>query len=159
MANIIYASITGEKQGLISGGCGTFASIGNKYQINHADEIFVLQFGHSMSREHNVVHHPIRFYKPIDKSSPLLSSAISENETLLVVFNFFRTATAGRIEKFYTIELQGAHLSNIASCYPHAITHAGNQPEEVITINYKNITWKHLLAGTESYSLWHERIY
>ena len=39
MANIIYATVTGEKQGMISAGCGTSASIGNKYQINHTDEI------------------------------------------------------------------------------------------------------------------------
>ncbi len=32
MANIIYATIIGERQGMISADCGTFASIGNKYQ-------------------------------------------------------------------------------------------------------------------------------
>lgn len=135
MSNIIYLSIKGKIQGLISEGCGSYASIGNKYQINNVDEIFVLQFDHSLSREYNVVHHPIKFYKPIDKSSPLLN------------------------ERFYTIELQGAHLSNILTCYPHSITHAGNQPEEVIVLNYKNITWKHHIASTESYSCWEERIF
>ena len=95
MANVIYASVIGEKQGLISSGCGTHASIGNKYQSNHRDEIFVLQFDHSMSRERNVIHHPVKFYKPIDKSSPLLSSAISGNEELSVVFDFYRTRVGG----------------------------------------------------------------
>ncbi|MEY7347982.1 hypothetical protein AB9C34_22680, partial [Escherichia coli] len=52
-----------------------------------------------------------------------------------------------------------AHLSNILTCYPHSITHAGNQPEEVIVLNYKNITWKHHIASTESYSCWEERIF
>ena len=56
---------------------------------------------------------------------------------------FIRVNSGGCIERFYTIELQGAHLSNILTCYPHSITHAGNQPEEVIVLNYKNITWKH----------------
>ena len=86
MSNIIYLSIKGKIQGLISEGCGSYASIGNKYQINHVDEIFVLQFDHSLSREYNVVHHPIKFYKPIDKSSPLLNAALSENEELSAVF-------------------------------------------------------------------------
>ncbi|HHY1633482.1 TPA: Hcp family type VI secretion system effector, partial [Escherichia coli] len=54
---------------------------------------------------------------------------------------------------------QGAHLSNILTCYPHSITHAGNQPEDVIVLNYKNITWKHHIASTESYSCWEERIF
>lgn len=33
MANLIYASIDGEKQGLISAGCSTLDSIGNRYQL------------------------------------------------------------------------------------------------------------------------------
>ena len=33
MSNIIYLSIKGKIQGLISEGCGSYASIGNKYQI------------------------------------------------------------------------------------------------------------------------------
>lgn len=37
MANIIYATVIGEKQGMISADCGTSASIGNKYQLNHVD--------------------------------------------------------------------------------------------------------------------------
>lgn len=158
MANIIYSTIIGERQGMISADCGTFASIGSKYQKKHANEIFVLQFDHSMSRQHNVLHHPVKFYKPIDKSSPLLNAAISENEKLSVVFDFYRTASGG-IERFYSIELQEAYLSNISSCYPHVLTHAGNQPEEVVMLSYKNITWKHLIASTESYSLWEERIF
>ncbi|EQN15267.1 hypothetical protein G684_03337 [Escherichia coli HVH 4 (4-7276109)] len=104
MSNIIYLSIKGKIQGLISEGCGSYASIGNKYQINHVDEIFVLQFDHSLSREYNVVHHPIKFYKPIDKSSPLLNAALSENEELSAVFNFYRVNSGGCIERFYTIE-------------------------------------------------------
>ena len=123
------------------------------------------------------MHHPIKFYKPIDKSSPLLNAALSENEELSAVFNFYRINSGGCIERFYTIELQGAHLSNILTCYPHSITHAGahlsniltcyphsithagNQPEDVIVLNYKNITWKHHIASTESYSCWEERIF
>jgi len=103
MSNIIYLSIKGKIQGLISEGCGSYASIGNKYQINHVDEIFVLQFDHSLSREYNVVHHPIKFYKPIDKSSPLLNAALSENEELSAVFNFYRINSGGCIERFCTI--------------------------------------------------------
>ncbi len=32
MSNLIYATIKGKNQGLISAGCSTFDSIGNKYQ-------------------------------------------------------------------------------------------------------------------------------
>ncbi|GKW17185.1 hypothetical protein PEC301937_31340 [Pectobacterium carotovorum subsp. carotovorum] len=39
MANLIYTSINGQKQGLISSGCSTLDSIGNRYQTGHEDQI------------------------------------------------------------------------------------------------------------------------
>lgn len=47
MANLIYMTLTGEKQGLISQGCGTYDSMGNKYQVAHRDQIFLLALSHS----------------------------------------------------------------------------------------------------------------
>ncbi|WP_264822160.1 type VI secretion system tube protein TssD, partial [Escherichia fergusonii] len=44
MGDIIYLRITGEQQGDISAGCGTQASVGNRYQQGHEDEIFVFSF-------------------------------------------------------------------------------------------------------------------
>lgn len=41
MADIIYLTLNGNKQGLISAGCSTYDSIGNRYQQNHTDEILV----------------------------------------------------------------------------------------------------------------------
>ncbi len=51
MANTIYLTITGRKQGLISSGCSTYDSIGNKYQTDHENEIYVYSFDHNISRE------------------------------------------------------------------------------------------------------------
>ncbi|BES83096.1 hypothetical protein PEC302107_01960 [Pectobacterium araliae] len=159
MANNIYVTIKGKRQGLISGGCGTTHSIGNKYQIGHEDQIFVLQFDHTITRSDNAHHHPAKFCKPIDKSSPLLGIAISENEELELLFDFYRTSSNGAQEKYYSIQLIGASLTNVTVSYPHALTHADNQPEEMISIAYRNIDWKHHSAGTTGYSIWEERIY
>ncbi len=41
MANRIYLRLEGNKQGLISKGCSSQESIGNKYQRGHEDQIFV----------------------------------------------------------------------------------------------------------------------
>ena len=73
MANIIYMTLTGEQQGLISKGCSTYDSIGNKYQKGHEDEILVLAIRHSISRAQNSHHHPF------DISSPKLSSSSIRN--------------------------------------------------------------------------------
>ncbi len=72
MANMIYVSITGKNQGLISAGCSTFDSIGNRYQSGHKDQIMVHSFEHTISRDLKVKHGPISFIKPLDKSSPLI---------------------------------------------------------------------------------------
>ncbi|OTA20506.1 hypothetical protein Xbed_01310 [Xenorhabdus beddingii] len=39
MANSIYVTIKGKNQGLISQGCSTLDSIGNKFQMGHEDQI------------------------------------------------------------------------------------------------------------------------
>ncbi|PHM36269.1 hypothetical protein XIS1_1110067 [Xenorhabdus innexi] len=56
MANSIYVTIKGKLQGLISQGCSTLDSIGNKYQLGHEDQVFVLQFNHGVARAQNVAH-------------------------------------------------------------------------------------------------------
>ncbi|WP_237388506.1 type VI secretion system tube protein TssD, partial [Xenorhabdus sp. Sc-CR9] len=54
MSYIIYLSLKGKKQGLISAGCSTLESIGNRYQAGREDEIQVLNLSHMMSRDQNV---------------------------------------------------------------------------------------------------------
>lgn len=41
MANIIYLTISENRQGKISSGCGTEKSIGNKWQKGHESEIWL----------------------------------------------------------------------------------------------------------------------
>ena len=41
MANPVYLTLNGELQGLISSGCSSMLSIGNKAQIAHQDQIMV----------------------------------------------------------------------------------------------------------------------
>ena len=49
MASHGYMSITGKKIGLISAGCSTQASIGNKCQVENTDQILVLALNHAMT--------------------------------------------------------------------------------------------------------------
>ncbi|NAJ60139.1 hypothetical protein GUB36_05955 [Escherichia coli] len=53
MGDIVYLRIIGEKQGDISSGCGTYASVGNRWQVGHEDEIFAFA----------KVEHPFRIIK------------------------------------------------------------------------------------------------
>ncbi len=45
MSNIVYLKLIGEQQGDISDGGGTIASVGNRWQQNHVNEIFVFSLG------------------------------------------------------------------------------------------------------------------
>ncbi len=90
MSHIIYLTLEGNQQGLISSGCSTFDSIGNRYQKGHEDQIQVLGLNHTITREENIAHHPIQLIKPIDKSSPLLCLVflLHQMNHLLLLFSF-----------------------------------------------------------------------
>ncbi len=135
MANLIYLTLKGEKQGLISAGCSTYDSIGNKYQSGHTDQIMIYSLTHSMNREQHIIHLPINIIKPIDKSSPLLGMAASSDEELYLLFDLYRTAGNGSQEKYFSIEARKAKIKHIGINYPHAITHEGNQPEEMLSFS------------------------
>jgi type VI secretion system Hcp family effector len=94
-----------------------------------------------------------------NSANPLLGIAITNNEELELLFDFYRTTQTGAQEKYYSIQLTGATLKNITVSYPHALTHAENQPEEMITVAYQSIDWKHHIAGTGGYSIWDDRVY
>lgn len=50
MANTMWLTLHGQAQGLISAGCASVNSIGNKSQTAHRDQIMVMAANHGMSR-------------------------------------------------------------------------------------------------------------
>ncbi|MCG3472366.1 Hcp family type VI secretion system effector [Xenorhabdus bovienii] len=159
MANIIYLTITGKNQGLISSGCSTENSIGNIYQCGREDQIYIYELNHSLSREQNVNHFPVTIKKPIDKSTPLLGVAISNNEELECIFDMYRTDSNGGLTRYFSIKVTNATISNIDIICPNSLTHNEAQPLECVSFKYKSITWQHYLAGTSGYSIWDDRVY
>ncbi len=77
-----------------------------------------------ITRVRNVEHHPLQFIKPIDKSSPLLSMAISSNELLNAVFFFYRINPAGQLELFHEVKLTETSIVDVSCTYPHSINDA-----------------------------------
>ncbi|PHM44923.1 hypothetical protein Xmau_01638 [Xenorhabdus mauleonii] len=159
MSSLIYLTINGENQGFISAGCGEKNSIGNKSQKGHENEIFIYSIQHVMLRKQNVSHHPVIINKPIDKSSPLLAKSINDNEKLECIFHFWRTNENGGLELFYKIRLGGAYISSLKSDYPHSLNSNQMTPQEIISIEYTDITWNNVACSTSSYSFWDERVY
>lgn len=114
---------------------------------------------HGLSRAQNVNHQELTITKPVDKSSPLLGKAISENECLTCDFVFYRTNRFGINEPYYKLKLANARLSNIGLTIPHTINDSPGQAEESVSFTYESINWEHSVAGTSAYSLWSERIF
>jgi type VI secretion system Hcp family effector len=159
MANHGYMTITGTTQGLISAGCSTQDSIGNKCQAGHRDEIMVLSLNHVMEHVANskrATHQPIIITKNIDKSSPLLAQAMANLELLDCKVTFYRVSPHGVQERFYTIEINGARISRLMVDMPHAMLESDEEAQEQVSIRYRDISWVHHLAGTTGYSSWGE---
>lgn len=159
MANLIYLTLTGERQGVISKGCSSVDSIGNKYQSSHEDEIFVYELVNQVARAENVALYPVDIRKPIDKSTPLLAQALNDNEKLTCKFMFYRTAQSGGNELYFKLLLRDAVINNIRFIYPNSLTHNELQPYEDVSFKFSSIEWEHVVARTSSYMLWHEVMY
>ncbi|MNC09919.1 Major exported protein [compost metagenome] len=160
MAAISYISITGNRQGLISAGCSGQDSIGNKSQTGHLDEIMVLAYGHDLASAGNGSvsgrgqHMPLSITKNIDKSSPLLASAWDNSEELYCTLKLYRNSPTAGQEHYYSIRLKGARITCINVDSPHAISMNDMDPQEHVTIRYRDIIWEHITAGTSAYSSW-----
>ncbi|MBV6825820.1 Hcp family type VI secretion system effector [Pseudomonas sp. PD9R] len=152
-------TITGKVQGLISAGCSTPASIGNKFQAAHTDEIMLLSYSHNMSNIGNIsrsTHSPIILTKAVDKSSPLLAQALSNREEIDCTLRFYRVSSAGQQEKFYSVSISGGVIVDLTLEVPHAVLKNDAEPQEHLAIRYRDITWTHHAAGTSGYSSWGE---
>lgn len=158
MSSIIYLELTGDKQGLISSGCSSLQSIGNRSQLGHEDQIQVLSLNHSMTYDDNLSCHPVELIKFIDKSSPLLGVSTSSNERLTANFFLYRVNSAGQLELFYEIKLTDARIVDISCNYPHSINNNEMMPYEKVHLKYGSISWEHKVAGTSGYSIWNESI-
>ena len=99
-------------------------------------------------------HMPVMITKAIDKSSPLLASALHEREEVECIINLYRTASAGGQERYYSIHLTGARIAHISQQVPHAIRMNDAEPQELVSIRYREIAWAHLPGATSAYSAW-----
>ena len=157
MAHVAYLTINGETQGLISSGCNTQDSMGNKCQSSHVDEITVLSTDYSMVKYPGgggQSSAPIVITKCIDKASPLLATAFARQERMDCSIKFYRTNERGGNENFYTIELTKALIRSCQFSQPHTTLAHDEDMYESISFNYKEIAWNHNIAGTMGYDSW-----
>ncbi|MCK4999813.1 MAG: type VI secretion system tube protein Hcp [Anaerohalosphaera sp.] len=129
----IHMRLTGENQGVIEGSC-TVA--GRENTIN------ILELIHEVVSPRDAAsglptgkrqHKPITITKRIDKSTPLLHSAQTNNENLTnVELKFYRLSASGQQQHYYTITLQNASVSD------NSISGVNT---ENISFTYQKIIW------------------
>lgn len=168
MAQPVYIKIQGSTQGLISSGASTEASIGNRYQAGHEDEIMAQEISHivtvptdpqSGQPSGQRVHKPFVFTSSLNKAVPLLYNALTSGERLTSVeINWYRTSTSGGREHYFTTKLEDAIISDISLVLPNAQDRENSDKTELfkVSLNYRKITWEHAAAGTIGSDDWRE---
>ncbi len=157
-----YMRIEGTQQGVITKGALSEASVGNSWQQGHEDQILVQQISHSIAvpggaQAGKRMHKPVIITKTLDKSSPLINTALSNGEPLKTCrIEFFRNSVSGGQEHFYTIDLKNALIIGVDLMLPHCQDHstAHFTQLERVHIAYETITWRHEIAGTSGYDDW-----
>lgn len=166
MAHPSYIKIEGVTQGLISSQASTEASIGNRYQSGHEDEIMVQEIKHivnvptdpqSGQPSGQRVHKPFIFTCSLNKSVPLLYNALTSGEKLTSVeVRWYRVASSGGSEHYFTTKLEDAIITSIDLVMPNAQDPNNSDKTELlqVSMNYRKIVWEHVAGGTSGSDDW-----
>jgi type VI secretion system secreted protein Hcp len=103
-------------------------------------------------------YNPIRIRKRIDKSSPLLYKALSENAAVDGVFKFFRPNPTGdgTTEMYYTIEFKKGRVAGMKTVSPDVIDPVStNSPAmEEVSFVFGTICWTYTNGGITHEDSW-----
>jgi type VI secretion system secreted protein Hcp len=102
-------------------------------------------------------HAPIKIKKLIDKSTPLLAKALTNNEPCTGTFSFYRPDGKGHDEVFFTIKIGGAFVSDIRHLMPDTMDspHAdAREAYEEVTFTFDTISWAHPPGKTQHDDSW-----
>ena len=157
-----FMTLHGSRQGLISAGAFTEASVGNSYQNGREDKIVVQAFSHGILLPNGAgagrrMHKPLVITKTIDKASPLIQVALCSGERLSkCCLEFSRTSAHGTQEHFYTIELEDAQIVSaevfMPDCQDPVTAHLTQR--EKVHFSYRRIYWRHEISRTMGSDEW-----
>ncbi len=103
-------------------------------------------------------YQPLKILKRIDKSSPLLMKALTENQKVEGTFKFYRPNPAGdgTEQHFYTVTLGEGHLSSVRQFSPDTTNAAtvGHAPLEQVEFVFQRIVWTFEAGGVTHEDKW-----
>jgi len=161
----IYLTLTGQKQGTISGSVtqkGRENSIAVQYLqqkiVSPRDPASGLPTGKRQ-------HEPLVFRKSVDKSTPKLINALVSNENLTSAhFKFWRVGVTGTETQYFTIDLVNASLASENLYHPDSMdtsapaagsgASGGGSELEEWSLSYQKITWTWVDGGITAEDDW-----
>lgn len=100
---------------------------------------------------------PIKIRKRIDRASPLLAKALTQNSRCQGIFSFYRPDGEGNDEVFYTVTMEGAFVSDLVVQMPDTLSSPGQDVREAfeeVTFTFDKIIWEHRPGGTQHEDSW-----
>jgi type VI secretion system secreted protein Hcp len=96
-------------------------------------------------------YQPLLVRKRIDKSSPLILKALTENQAIEGTFRFYRPNPVGdgTTEQFYTVTIRKGRVASVKQLVPDVLDpETSNQPpQEEVTFVFSNIEWTYEQGG------------
>jgi len=157
MALNAYMRLTSETQGEIKG---------SVTQAGREDSILVIGFSHQVDSPRDSAsglptgkrqHNPLTITKEIDKSTPLLMNALTNNENITEMeLRFWQPSRSGKEFQYYTIQLVNAHIVTIQqemlnNQYPENMR---QKEREHVSFVYQKIIWTYMDGGISTESDW-----
>jgi type VI secretion system secreted protein Hcp len=101
---------------------------------------------------------PLKIVKRIDKASPLLMKALTNNEKIDGTLKFFRPNPKGdgTTEQFFTVEIKEGHVASVKDFVPSTLEEKDrhNPPLEEVTFVFKTIKWTFTNGGITHQDSW-----
>lgn len=103
-------------------------------------------------------YEPLKVIKRIDKSSPLLMKALTENAKIDGVFKFFRPNPKGdgTTQQFYTVDVKEGHIASVNQYVPETLHKdwVNYPPLEEVTFIFRTIKWTFTDGGVTHEDSW-----
>lgn len=99
---------------------------------------------------------PIIFRKRIDKASPLLLKAFTNNERIDAEFRFYRPNPSGdgTLEQFYTIEITNGRIVGVMQTVNDVLDFADDPPVEEVSLVFHTVQWTYTNGGVTHEDSW-----
>jgi type VI secretion system secreted protein Hcp len=101
---------------------------------------------------------PLRIVKPIDRATPGIAKAFTENQVIEGIFRFYRPNPNGdgTTQQHFTVEIRQGRVASIRQLVPNLFDVAvADEPErEEVTFAFSTIVWTFEVGGISHEDTW-----